>query len=65
VVSRDLTEGRAFPVASQPHGCRHRSATMRSANSHQLMRKGKSMTIVFVGIYLAVTTGQTGGSQTR
>jgi hypothetical protein len=29
------------------------------------MRKGKYMTIVFVGIDLAVTTGQTGGSQTR
>ena len=38
-----LTNERDFPVPSYPRsGNRHRSATMGSANSHQLTRKGKS-----------------------
>src|SRR4249919_2481802 len=49
-----LTNGRDFPVPSEPRsGDRHRSATMGSANSHQLTRKGKSMAILYVGVDLA------------
>ena len=49
-----LTNERDFPVPS----CRVKrrtatSAMMGSANSHQLTRKGKSMTIITVGIDLA------------
>ena len=49
-----LTNGRDFPVFSRPHcGDRRQSATMGSANSHQLTPKGKSMAILLVGIDLA------------
>lgn len=49
-----LTNERDFSVLSYPQcGDRQRSATMGSANSHQLTRKGKSMAIVNVGIDLA------------
>src|SRR5258706_2543809 len=51
---RCLTNERDFPVPICLR-CRNRqhSATMGSANSHQLVRKGKSMAIVTVGIDLA------------
>src|SRR5205823_2297268 len=50
-----LTNERDFPVPNQPRICGRRqlSATMGSANSHQLVRKGKSMAIVTLGIDLA------------
>ncbi len=44
-----LTNERDFPVPNQ----RQLSAKIGSAISHQLARKGKSMTIVAVGIDLA------------
>ena len=52
--AKRLTNEKDFPVPIQPQsGNRPQSATMGSANSHQLTRKGKSMAIVFVGIDLA------------
>ena len=51
---RRLTNERNFPVPSQPRcGDRHSSATMGSSNFHQLTRKGKTMSILYVGVDLA------------
>src|SRR5688572_8037414 len=51
---RGLTNEMDFPVPSRPQtGGRHLSATMGSAKSHQRVRKGKSMTILYVDVDLA------------
>src|SRR5204862_7444211 len=49
-----LTNERDFPVPNWlQSGSRQQSATMGGAKSHQLVRKGKSMSILYVGIDLA------------
>lgn len=46
-----LMNGRDFPAPRRPHGGnRHRRATMDSANSHPLTRKGKSIAILYVDV---------------
>ena len=52
--NRRLTTERDFPVPSPPRGgCRQRVPRWEVQFSHQLARKGKSMTILYVGIDLA------------